>query len=605
MDFNADIPFEKKAPAGFYDISDEKEREAAEKAGMTNVLLQKLEGKRRSEVEEEERKRDAKRLKLLKEKGDYVPPTDIRETAFQKSERRKLVLPAPQVGEAEIEELMKIGAAAESAKAIVDADGTTASSALLSDYSALNPASNAAATPLRTPRTPATSDTLKIQARNLRAMEQSQTPLLGDTVEVEGDSAYSFEPISAGGRKTMAGSSSELMSVHTPNPLASQLTPRAGVSGGQTPLTTPGSTASQRFATPVRDQIGINTPLRSEGFDETPGRGKQAVIREQLSSLFKTLPQPKNDFEIVVNETPEPSDEVSKTAPIEEDMADVEARNEAKRRLEEETKVLLRSSAVRRDLPRPLDIQPLPEDFDPDSGPEAMIRAEVQRMLLNDMANFPVPRQAPVPKPPLDAGETCTPGELEAARELILAELGGEHPAFDADEFERLHGSLGESQLFILPAASDKGGLVAGRFERSARASDEDRLLQRSRELDRSRDLMRREHARAQAIEKRLAVVLGGYMSRSTKLKRELAEQFRELEDGAIALESFRGLRVEEDVAATERVEALKTEVARVETRERELQGRYVALRDTRDRLYAAAAAATAGPQAENGAHTE
>jgi pre-mRNA-splicing factor CDC5/CEF1 len=61
--------------------------------------------------------------------------------------RRKLVLPGAQVGEAELDYIVKIGQAGENAKALVGG-GTHASGKLLSDYEGLENARMA-----RTPRT--------------------------------------------------------------------------------------------------------------------------------------------------------------------------------------------------------------------------------------------------------------------------------------------------------------------------------------------------------------------------------------------------------------------------------------------------------------------
>lgn len=57
------------------------------------------------------------------------------------------MLPAAQVGEAELEDIVKIGQASENAKALV-AGGSEASNRLLSDYEGLEKARMA-----RTPRT--------------------------------------------------------------------------------------------------------------------------------------------------------------------------------------------------------------------------------------------------------------------------------------------------------------------------------------------------------------------------------------------------------------------------------------------------------------------
>ncbi|KAJ3058680.1 Cell cycle serine/threonine-protein kinase cdc5/MSD2, partial [Rhizoclosmatium hyalinum] len=140
MDYNADIPFQKRAPVGFFDVAEEKGREQKEKEKGIGALLSKLDGKRRSEIEEDERKNDTKKQKVAKEKGDFVPPKALRDAAedatlYQTSARRSLVLPAPQVGDAEIEELVKIKAREDGAKSVIDTDdNAAATNALLTDY---------------------------------------------------------------------------------------------------------------------------------------------------------------------------------------------------------------------------------------------------------------------------------------------------------------------------------------------------------------------------------------------------------------------------------------------------------------------------------------
>jgi len=109
MDYNADIPFEKRPALGFYDTSAERNRPA--ESAMTNVALQKLEGKRRAEIADEKRRKRQKVGKEDKEGGaiNFVPARNAQlnkiKQAEQISKRRKLVLPAPQVGEDELEQV--------------------------------------------------------------------------------------------------------------------------------------------------------------------------------------------------------------------------------------------------------------------------------------------------------------------------------------------------------------------------------------------------------------------------------------------------------------------------------------------------------------------
>ena len=87
--------------------------------------------------------------------------------------RSKLVLPAPQISDIELEEVIKLGTSSD---AIGREGGTNgASHHLLADYSV-----TPAATPiLRTPRTPANEDAILQEAQTILALQNVQTPLKG------------------------------------------------------------------------------------------------------------------------------------------------------------------------------------------------------------------------------------------------------------------------------------------------------------------------------------------------------------------------------------------------------------------------------------------
>ncbi|CAJ0915271.1 5235_t:CDS:10 [Entrophospora sp. SA101] len=147
MDYNADIPFEKRPAMGFYDTTEERDRKL--ESGLINVHLHKLEGKRGLEDQEESNKKKFKNHKNEDGKAiSFVPARNSQlnklKQAEQISRRRKLVLPSPQVGDNELEEIVKIGFAGENTKAIV---GETGNSTTLAGYTP-----SASSLPLRTPR---------------------------------------------------------------------------------------------------------------------------------------------------------------------------------------------------------------------------------------------------------------------------------------------------------------------------------------------------------------------------------------------------------------------------------------------------------------------
>jgi pre-mRNA-splicing factor CDC5/CEF1 len=114
-----------------------------------------LEGPKRRNNEEDDERR--KRLKKSSDANasmnknfqpEQAEQIQRLKEAEQISNRSRLSLPAPQVSERELEEIVKIGHAGESARQLVDDGANESGRGLLGEYSALAHAKNA-----RTPRT--------------------------------------------------------------------------------------------------------------------------------------------------------------------------------------------------------------------------------------------------------------------------------------------------------------------------------------------------------------------------------------------------------------------------------------------------------------------
>lgn len=157
MQYNADIPFEKQPAPGFYDVSDENAKAQAPPIGQT---LRRLDNKRKPEEEAAEAKKRARKAAEAKGNAPAQDPKFVaaREAQIQKlkeaeqiGKRRKLMLPTAQVGEAELEEIVKIGQAGQNARALLQdgqGEGSEASAQLFGEYEGLEHAKTA-----RTPRT--------------------------------------------------------------------------------------------------------------------------------------------------------------------------------------------------------------------------------------------------------------------------------------------------------------------------------------------------------------------------------------------------------------------------------------------------------------------
>lgn len=421
MDYNADIPFEKKAAAGFYDTSEEMVRNDKQKEAF-DPRKQQLASKRKGDEDEDgERKR-------RKNDKDGAPESQkaaikagqmqkIRE-AEQSSKRRALNLPSPQVGEGELEEIVKMGKMGESANLLARESDNDATRGLVNSYSTLN--SNA---PIRTPRAPAQEDHIANEIRNIRALNDTNSALLGgeNTPLHEGSSSTGFEGITP--RK---------QDLSTPNPMATPA--RLGADGGATPAR-PGQTPMR---TP-RDSFALNQDDGMSMVSATPRdmKMRDLAVRNQLRSGLASLPKPKDtewEFEI-----PEDQQEAMATAELtEEDAAERDRREAQRRAAEEELERRRRTQVMQKDLPRPsrVDLTALLKQADKLENPaEALIAREAANLMASDAAKFPLPSSQLKGRPsPLSFIDD---NSLAEARLLIMSETQA-LPSFEdiQDTFE-------------------------------------------------------------------------------------------------------------------------------------------------------------------------
>ena len=209
-DYNAEIPFERPAPAGSFDVSQERhagERLARSRAAQDTLMRDMNDAPRRKREAQEAAKQRAEEKRRRQEQAD-LPSVLEREKqadiAASQHKRQRLALPQPQVTDRELEEIARMGSAASEASAAAAqavADGAGAQSGtkgLLSDYSASalvraggagtfgatpllgrSLPSTAMATPATALRTPARPDLVMEEARNeLTRKAVAATPLM-------------------------------------------------------------------------------------------------------------------------------------------------------------------------------------------------------------------------------------------------------------------------------------------------------------------------------------------------------------------------------------------------------------------------------------------
>ncbi|KAG0226522.1 Pre-mRNA-splicing factor cef1 [Actinomortierella wolfii] len=545
MDYNADIPFEAKPLPGFYDATEELKKQPTKK--LTNVRLDQLDGKRRADVEEEERKRDAKRAKLKKESGEAQ--TSLSKAQLKKIQeaeldsmmrRKKLVLPAPSIGEAELEEILKIGSTAEDARAMAEESEHGATRNLVGDYKP------SAALPARTPRTASTQDTLMIEARNQRAMMTAPTPLLGGETPM-----YNHE-----GGTGFAGVAPKGTVAQTPNPYLAQV------------RQTPGGIGATPLRTPMRDEFSINSVRGSDMVMATPRdqRLQQEALKRQLRAGLMSLPQPKNDFKLAL---PEEHAEIVEEKQIEEDAAEMAKRRKAAQEAEERARLLRRTQAVQRDLPRPTSYPAklIAEDGsetvtealdDPIAEADRLIQLEMEKLIMHDSVAYPPlgSKKAGGTKAALDL-DLLPDDYLAMARELVKDELEGPEVAAKFEAFKHdFEQAWDEVQAEL---TKQHGHSLAAEFNEK-------------------RGVMTKLAAKAGKLEKRLGVTLGGLQARSQNLSKQLLSAHEDLVGTELELSSFQNLRIMEQAAVEQRIGSIRTEVDYLTKRESELQSKWAEL---------------------------
>ncbi|XP_026858266.2 cell division cycle 5-like protein [Electrophorus electricus] len=581
VDYNAEIPFEKKPAQGFYDTS--MEQYDPLEPDFKRLRQQHLDGELRSEKDERERKKD--RQKIKKKKESDLPSAILQTSGVSEftKKRSKLVLPCPQISDAELEEVVKLGQASEIARQTAEESGITnsASSALLSEYSVTN---NAMA--LRTPQTPAAQDKILQEAQNLMALTNVDTPLKGglNTPLHESD----FSGVTPQRQVIQTPNTVLSTPFRTPSHGAESLTPHTGMTPKPSVGVTPGRT-------PLRDKLNINTEDGAVDYtDPAYAKHLQRESREQLKVGLMALPLPKNDFEIVLPENAERDlEEAEVDESFVEDAADIELRKHAAREAEREKELKQRHTAVQRSLPRPSEVNETilrPQNVEPPltelQQAEELIKKEMITMVHYDSLHHPFTEALAKKGKGAGSGSSSaehityldkTPYEklleddLRKAKELLRQEMevvkhGMGHGELSIDAYNQVWEEC-YSQVLYLPGQN--------RYTRANLASKKDRIESLEKKLEINRGHMTMEAKRAAKLEKKMKILLGGYQSRAMGLMKQLSDLWDQVEQAHMELHTFQELKKQEDTAIPRRQEALREDVQRQQDREKELQQRF------------------------------
>ncbi|KAF4770891.1 hypothetical protein HAV15_012627 [Penicillium sp. str.  len=563
MDYNADIPFEKPAAPGFYDTIEEKDQNERQREAF-DPRKQQLANKRKGDQDD-----DAERKKRKNDKGSTSAASaaaaragqmqKIRE-AEQSNKRRGLNLPAPQVSESELEHVVKMGMAGEKASRMGYDDAGTRE--LLGDYSTM-----IGGTPIRTPRAAPEEDRIANEIKNIRALTETQSSLLGgdNTPLHEGSSSTGFDGIAP-----------RRQAIVTPNPMATPFrqangmgaTPMPGIGAGATPLHTP------------RDHLSLNREGEgSQLIGSTPRDIKmhEKFVREQMRSKLASLPKPKeSEWEFdAPSETTEPtiSEEIS-----EEDAAERDRRNNEAREKAAKAEFKRQSQVYQRGLPRPavLDLNALLQRASQATGTiEGLIASEAAILIAHDSRKFPVPdAQIKGQAPKLSQLDDRL---LDAARASIAAEIASAE-AQQSEWQEKFDDGWSSARARSLP------GLENYEDDEQDAFQEEQRMVAA---FDTVQTSLFATAERGNKLEKKLSLHYGGYQNRAKTLRSKILEAGAALPAAENELDAFRTLQISEETAVTRRLERLREAVSFVMRREREAQDLYKSRKDELDELLA------------------
>ncbi|KFH47766.1 Pre-mRNA-splicing factor cef-like protein [Hapsidospora chrysogenum ATCC 11550] len=574
MDYNADIPFERAPAPGFYDTAEELRLNERQRAAF-DPSKQHLASKRKGDGSEDGGRKRQKNEKdgLSDSQKAAIKAGQMQKLreAEQLGKRRSLNLPAPQVGEGELEEIIKMGKMGEAANTMAQGSDNDATRGLVNSYSTLN--SNV---PIRTPKAPEQEDHIANEIRNIRALNDTQSALLGgeNTPLHEGQGSTGFDGIAP--RKHV---------VATPNPMATPM--HQGVNGatpgrpGQTPMRTP------------RDAYALNKDDGSFNVaSATPRdiRMHEQALKRQVKSGLSSLPKPKDtewEFE-VPDEEKEPArmDELT-----EEDAAERDRRLRERREAEEALELRRRTQVMQRGLPRPLviDLPAMQKKATTLSDPaEQLIAKEAAALMASDALKYPLPGSHVKGKP--GVLPVINDRDLADARLTILSET---KPLPSSEEIQAiLQNRASDATLLGLGCYSDdpkeqKAAMRQAFDVCTLSATGVPKEKYDANPQQNVQDSIMASAEQGAKLEKKLALHLGGYQKRQKMLRDKIVAAHEELEKARNALAGLRTLAVSEDVAINRRLDKLREEASLVSRREREAQDEYRKAKDELDGLRA------------------
>ncbi|CAG7920793.1 unnamed protein product [Penicillium olsonii] len=560
MDYNADIPFEKPAAPGFYDTIEEQNQNERQREAFDprkQQLANKRKGDQDDDAERKKRKNDKSSASAASAAAQRAGQMQKIREAEQSTKRSALSLPAPQVGEGEMEDIIKMGLAGERASQLTGDEDFT--QGLLGNYST----SLVGETPIRTPRAAPQEDHIANEIKNIRALNETQSSLLGgeNTPLHQGNASTGFDGIAP-----------RAQNIVTPNPMATPFRQPNGMGATPGPSATPLRTPRDHFSLNQGGQIIGSTPRDI--------KNHESFVRQQLRGKLASLPKPKTSewsFDEIPDETAEPtlSMELSEEDAAERDRREQEARDKAAK-----AEFKRQSQVYQRGLPRPavLDLNALVQRASQVTGAiEGLIANEAAALIAHDSRKFPVPGAQVEGKAP--KLHQLDDRFLDAARASIAAEIASE--AQQSEWQDKFDDGWSSARAKSLP------GLENYEDDEQDASQEEQKFIGA---FDIVQTALFATAERGNKLEKKLSLHYGGYQNRAKTLRSKISEAGAALPAATNELDAFRTLQISEEAALPRRLEGLREAVSFVMRREREAQEVYRSRKEELDELVAGTA---------------
>jgi len=638
IDFAREIPFQQVPPAGFYDVREENELNKRNKLDPADQVLElsKLEGRHQKEEEEKARQKDQRTLKKLFKENAPLAITQIAAENDPASFRRRvpLSLPTPQVSDGELEDIVKIG---QQHNALIMAppiglpsygnnnNNSSSTQSLIADYS--SQVMKALPTPMRTP---VQEDIIMQEAKNQRALREVMTPFMdGGEDDKELPDLY----VGTG----YEGSQPRRANIATPNtylnladntPLRSSSSVSGSIAnnnrGKLLSLTNGASVADRSLNTAfsrtiIRDSFGLNSgSVMDDTYSESGmtsiasamrnDKLKDKLLRSQISSQLKSLPEPEYTYEVAVpDEALDPStptvDEdgmmIKGTSAVIEDAAEVKARQYALLRKHEQEELAKRSSVLKRALPRPNHIpsslvqSSLSTNQYPSELVEAskLINKEMYLLMKFDESKYPVVKSSKIipqkNKQSINNAielDDIPSNYLKDAQSLIREEaskqLNVDEAMQDDDFLEIFNRKWTEmhKDLLFIPSkdgnSNDSDNSGNGGTYRLPKNKTEtlNALMSQFAALKARYD---KDARRANKVESKLQIITQGYVHRGNALQDDMMNAYDNYIRSTIENSCFLSLYRQEQRVFDNRVKQLQNELKIVEGTERDAQLKY------------------------------